>query len=77
VLAKHDRLRWAAGSKAAYSNLGYIALGELIAAASGQRYEDYVRTQILEPLSMTATGFSFQPDPTRTWRPATSPASTR
>jgi len=59
LLMKHDRLRFAPGSKAAYSNLGYIALGEVIAATSGQRYEDYVRAEILEPLSMTATGFSY------------------
>lgn len=59
LLAKHDRLRFPAGSKAAYSNLGYIALGEVIAAASGQSYVDYVRSRILEPLSMTDTGFSY------------------
>ena len=59
LLTKHDRLRFPPGSKAVYSNLGYIALGEVIAAASGQSYEDYVRSQILEPLSMTATGFTY------------------
>jgi CubicO group peptidase (beta-lactamase class C family) len=59
LLAKHDRLRFPAGSKAVYSNVGYIALGEVIAAVSGQSYEDYVRTRILEPLSMTSTGFSY------------------
>ena len=59
LLAKHDRLRFPAGSKAVYSNLGYIALGEVIAAASGQSYEDYVRTRILEPLFMANTGFGY------------------
>lgn len=59
LLAKHDRLRFPAGSKAVYSNLGYIALGEVIAAASGQSYEDHVRTRVLEPLSMSATGFGY------------------
>ena len=59
LLTKHDRLRFPAGSRADYSNLGYIALGEVIAAASGQTYQDYVRTRILEPLSMTTTGFSY------------------
>lgn len=59
LLSKHDRLRFPAGSKAVYSNLGYIALGEVIAAASKQSYDDYVRSQILEPLSMATTGFSY------------------
>jgi CubicO group peptidase (beta-lactamase class C family) len=59
LLAKHDRLRSPGGSKAVYSNLGYIALGEVIAAASGQTYEDFVRTRILEPLSMTHTDFGY------------------
>lgn len=59
LLARNDRLRFPAGSKAVYSNLGYITLGEVIATASGQSYEDFVRTRILEPLSMSATGFSY------------------
>ena len=59
LLTKHDRLRFPAGSKAVYSNLGYIALGEVIAAASGESFVDYVQTRILEPLSMSATGFDF------------------
>jgi CubicO group peptidase (beta-lactamase class C family) len=59
LLAKHDRLRFPAGSKALYSNLGYIALGEVIAAAAGERFEDYVRGKILEPLSMSNTGFTY------------------
>jgi CubicO group peptidase (beta-lactamase class C family) len=37
-----------------------LTLGEVIAAAAAQTYEDYVRSKILEPLSMTRTGFSYQ-----------------
>lgn len=59
LLTKHHRLRSPAGAKAVYSNLGYIALGEVIAAASGQAFEDYVEAEILEPLAMTGTGFSY------------------
>jgi CubicO group peptidase (beta-lactamase class C family) len=59
LLARHRKLRFPAGSKAVYSNLGYIVLGEVVGAAGGERYEDYVRSQILEPLSMTRTGFSY------------------
>lgn len=60
LLERHRRLRFRAGTRASYSNLGYLALGEVIAAASGQGYEDYVRSQILAPLGMTRTGFSFE-----------------
>ena len=59
LLRKHHRLRFPAGSKAAYSNLGYIALGEVISAASGKSYEDYVTAEILEPLAMAGTGFAY------------------
>ena len=60
LLRKHDKLRFPAGSRAVYSNLGYIALGELIGTASGQRYEDYVTNEILTPLSMSRTGFGYE-----------------
>jgi CubicO group peptidase (beta-lactamase class C family) len=43
-----------------YSNLGYVALGELITCVSGQRYEDYVRERILEPLKMARTDFAYR-----------------
>jgi CubicO group peptidase (beta-lactamase class C family) len=61
LLRRHGRLRFPAGSKAAYSNLGYIVLGEVIASAGGASYEDYVRAHILEPLSMARTGFRYDP----------------
>jgi CubicO group peptidase (beta-lactamase class C family) len=59
LLRRHSRLRFPAGSKAVYSNVGYIALGEVIAAASGSSYEEYVAKHILQPLSMHRTGFSY------------------
>ena len=40
LLARSSKLRFPAGSKASYTNLGYIALGEIVTAAAGQRYED-------------------------------------
>lgn len=38
-----------------YSNLGATLAGEVVAAAAGQPYADFVRQRILEPLGMTAT----------------------
>jgi CubicO group peptidase (beta-lactamase class C family) len=37
----------------AYDNVLYLVAGELIEAVSGQSWEEYVRTHILEPVGMT------------------------
>lgn len=39
------------GTGYAYSNVGFIVLGEIIEELSGTSYEDYVTTQILEPVN--------------------------
>jgi CubicO group peptidase (beta-lactamase class C family) len=59
LLRRHRRMSGRPGGRVKYSNLGYIALGEIISKAAGQRYEDYVREHILQPLGMTRTGFSY------------------
>ena len=38
-----------------YSNLGLTLAGEIVAAASGQSYDAYVRANILDPLGMAST----------------------
>jgi len=58
LLERHRRLRFAPGAKAAYTNLGYLVLGELVTAVSGQTFEDHVRAHVLEPLEMADTGFT-------------------
>ncbi len=40
-----------------YSNFGYALLGRVVSAASGMAYGDYVRSRILAPLGMDATGY--------------------
>ncbi|MFX0183695.1 MAG: serine hydrolase [Candidatus Hodarchaeota archaeon] len=40
-----------------YFNGGYTILGQIINKVSGMRYEEYVRTNILDPLSMNRSGF--------------------
>ncbi len=42
-------------------NMGSDVLGVLIARASGQRFEDFVRDRISTPLGMADTGFSVPP----------------
>ncbi|MBN1933898.1 MAG: serine hydrolase [Anaerolineae bacterium] len=50
-------LEFEPGSRASYSNSGYFLLGQVIEAASGQSYADYIRTRIFEPLGMRRSGF--------------------
>jgi len=42
----------------AYDNLMYIAAGQIIPAATGKTWEDYIREKILLPLGMTTTNLS-------------------
>lgn len=53
-----------------YSNLGMTLLGEIVAAASGRSYADYVRANILSPLGLTST-FPEMPEAERGKRLAT------
>lgn len=61
-LEKHRRLRFDPGTKAAYSNLGYLVLGEVIEAASGMPFDKCVDENLLTPLGMRHTGFTVAPD---------------
>ena len=56
---QYSTLRARPGQRGYYSNYGYLVLGELIAARSGRRYEDYVVERILRPLGMDRTGFEI------------------
>jgi CubicO group peptidase (beta-lactamase class C family) len=44
------------GSQWVYSNYGFILLGAVIEAVTGQSYYDYVHEHIYEPARMTSTG---------------------
>jgi CubicO group peptidase (beta-lactamase class C family) len=50
-------LKFTPGSQWHYSNSGYFLLGTVIEQVSGERYETFVQTNILQPLGMTATGY--------------------
>ena len=45
------------GARWKYDNSGYILLGAIIEKVSGQRYADFMRTHIFDPLGMTSTGY--------------------
>ncbi len=56
-----DKLQFEPGTSRRYSNYGYIVLGLIIEAVSGESYHDYVKRNIFEPAGMTASGF-FESD---------------
>jgi len=64
LLNKHSRVRSTPGERASYSNLGYLVLGVVVQAVTGVSYVEYVRRQILEPLGMATTDFTYRPDMT-------------
>jgi CubicO group peptidase (beta-lactamase class C family) len=45
------------GSRFSYSNSGFIVLGAIIEAVTGQNYYDWVRAHVLAPAGMTHTGW--------------------
>lgn len=47
-------LQFTPGTRYAYSNFGYCVLGRIIERKTGQRYEDFVRDQILSPAGVTS-----------------------
>jgi CubicO group peptidase (beta-lactamase class C family) len=69
LLARPHRPRSAPGTGASYSNVGYLALGEVIAAAAGRPYEEFVQDELLRPLGMTHTAFRWS-DPALAGVPA-------
>jgi D-alanyl-D-alanine carboxypeptidase len=52
----HHPLKFEPGTKEGYSNAGYVVLGAVIEAVSGQSYDDYVGEHIFKPAGMTSTG---------------------
>ncbi len=59
--ACREELESPPGSTVRYSDVGFIILGETVAAVTGQPFEEAVRELVLEPLGMKATGFRPQP----------------
>jgi CubicO group peptidase (beta-lactamase class C family) len=52
-----ERLIGDPGAQFAYSNIAYEVLGDVIAKASGQSFEAYIRDHILQPLGMDQSTF--------------------
>jgi len=59
IFFKNNKTKSKPNQKFAYSNLGYVLLGQLIEKVSGIMYEDYVRTNILRPLNIKPNELDF------------------
>ncbi len=59
LLSAHPRLRFSPGQRSSYTNLGALSLGVAMAHLTGVSYPDLVRREVLAPLMMPATGFSY------------------
>src|SRR5215472_15272005 len=53
----NEPLRNPPGARFVYSDIGYIALGEVVHRASGLMLDEFARRNIYEPLGMRDTGF--------------------
>lgn len=62
-LERRRAFRRPPGESRRYTNLGYLALGQIVEAASGTRFEDYVRAAVLEPAGMHHTGYTYTDRP--------------
>jgi CubicO group peptidase (beta-lactamase class C family) len=50
------------GSNFAYNNSGYAVLGAIIESVSGRTYEEFLRSEVLDPLQMADTGYDSGDD---------------
>jgi CubicO group peptidase (beta-lactamase class C family) len=62
LLSRQRKLKAPPGRRAAYTNLGYLALGEIVTRVSGLPYQQYVREHLLQPLGMARTDFVYRSD---------------
>ncbi len=59
LLSRYGKPRFEPGARSAYSNIGYLVLGELIAEVAGVPYQRYAVERVLAPIGARRTGFSF------------------
>jgi CubicO group peptidase (beta-lactamase class C family) len=52
LLTKYSRLTFELGSRYAYSNLGYLVLGQVVERVSGEGFPQYMQRHILDVLEM-------------------------
>jgi len=59
VMGRRRAYSYPVGEMGRYSNVGYLAAGQVIAVAAGMPYQDYIHQAVLGPLGMDETGFGY------------------
>jgi CubicO group peptidase (beta-lactamase class C family) len=60
ILAKNNKAASKPNEKYAYSNIGYVLLGQIIEKVSGISYEEYLQNYIIMPLGIPAGDLGFE-----------------
>lgn len=60
ILSKNNRANSRPNEKYAYSNLGYVLIGQLIEKVSGTKYEEYVQNNIIKLLGIEESELGFE-----------------
>lgn len=60
IFDRYNKTKSLPNEKFAYSNLGYVILGQLVARVSGLDYKDYIRTHILDLLDIEPGDLDFE-----------------
>ncbi len=60
IFLKYNKLKPKPNEKYAYSNLGYILLGQLIEKISGTNYEEYISDNIIKKLGFKTNELDFK-----------------
>jgi CubicO group peptidase (beta-lactamase class C family) len=54
-LSRQEKLRFSPGDKFEYSNSGYVVLGQIIERVTGERFAEFLREAIFDPVGMHDT----------------------
>lgn len=60
VFEKHNKVKSIPNKKFAYTNLGYVLLGQLIEQVSGISYETYIEANVIKLLGLNNTELYFE-----------------
>ena len=60
IFQKYHKVKSKPNNAFAYSNLGYVLLGQIIASVAKISYEEYIRENILRPLGMSRKELGFE-----------------
>jgi D-alanyl-D-alanine carboxypeptidase len=60
VFTKNNRVKNRPDEKFAYSNLGYVLLGQMIEKVTQTSYEDYIHENIIKPLNIPEAELGFE-----------------